>query len=86
MQATTEGPVLVSDSKLNIRVALLEKSNEYTEDMLGRIEKKVDKVDSKVDKLELKIFGNFKWFLGISLSGITAVASMGFAIYQYVKH
>jgi len=81
MQAISDGPTM-SDRKIDVRIALLEKSSEYTECLLERIEKKVDKVDIKVDKLETKIFNNFKWFF----SGIIALATLGFSIYQYVKH
>jgi|HubBroStandDraft_5_1064220.scaffolds.fasta_scaffold440786_1 hypothetical protein len=76
---------MTTDRKTQTRVALLEQSTSHIESTLNRIESKLEKVDSKIDKVESKIYTNFKWFLGISLTGVISVASMGFAIYQYVK-
>jgi hypothetical protein len=76
----------LSDRKIQTRVALLEQSNRHISYGLDNIEKKIDKVEHKIDKVENTIYTNFKWFLGISLTGVISIASMGFSIYQYVKH
>jgi hypothetical protein len=76
----------MSDKKIHTRVALLEQSTSHIKEILAGIETKIDKIDNKIDRVESKIYMNFKWFLGISLTGIISIASMGFAIYQYVKH
>lgn len=83
----TEGlQMSASERKTQTRVALLEQSTDHIQSTLSRIETKLEKVDGKIDKVESKIYTNFKWFLGISLTGIISIASMGFAIYQYVRH
>lgn len=76
----------MTDRRTQTRIALLEQSTNHIDQSLGRIETKLEKVDGKIDHVEAKIYTNFKWFLGISLTGIISIASMGFAIYQYVRH
>jgi hypothetical protein len=86
MTTTTRNGLINETPKNSTRIALLEKTQEYTQDFFKRIERKIDETNSKIDKVEAKIYNNFKWFLGISFTGIISIASLGVSIYQYVKH
>ncbi len=85
-----------SNKKINTRLALLEQSQKYMQDTidksqnyinqcLSRIERKMEVIDNKMEKIESKVYANLKWIIGISIPIFFSVSSFIFELYKYVK-
>ena len=67
-------------AKDKTKLLLAQQAIEHLGDGISRIEKQLecmnknfDRLDKRLDKLENNIDGNFKWLLGILISGLSGI-------------
>lgn len=63
-----------------------DRSDLFVSDRFDRIEKKFDATDVKIETLREKMDSTTKWLMGMGISILFSAASVGFSVYQLLKH